>query len=61
MLFLVNDCVQFDLFILGRTFDDVKSLLNNLGQTEELVIKLKHALLKFADVHQVLHHVLAKH
>ena len=55
MLFLVNNCVQFDLFILGRTFDDVKSLLNNLGQTEELVIKLKHALLKFADVHQVVY------
>ena len=51
--FLVNDCVQFDVFILGRTFNDVKSLLNNLGQTEEFVFKPKHALLKFANVHEV--------
>jgi hypothetical protein len=65
VLFLVNDCVQFDIFFLGGNFYDVKRLQNYLGQTEEFVFKPKHALLKFTNVHQVVdkifNHVLAKY
>jgi hypothetical protein len=64
VLWVLYNCLHFDVFLEGSCLDDLKSLLDHLRQRKVVVIEPEDSLLELAEVHQVvdqvLHHALAE-